>query len=84
MNDTLQEINWKHLPLRDAYPFGIQHGLEREVVAIKEMEIDWSRPFSVRRGLIVDLFDRHGILQQFKDSHWPNGNTHDGAQRMRS
>jgi hypothetical protein len=29
------------LPLRAAYPFGLENGLEKEIVAIRDMEIEW-------------------------------------------
>jgi len=44
------------------------------------MEIEWDRSYtsSLRRGYIVDLFQKTGIFQEFKDTHWPEGNTPSG------
>ena len=33
----------KHLSLNDAYRFGLEQGLEREVNEIRNMEIEWDR-----------------------------------------
>jgi len=32
-------VEWKTLPLREAYEFGIQHGLQGEVSTIRDMEM---------------------------------------------
>jgi len=78
-------VDWKALPLREAYQFGIEHGLQGEVGAIRDMEIEWDLSYtsSVRRGFIVELFKQKGIFEAFKEAYWPNGNTLDGARRTR-
>lgn len=85
MNDTLQTTDWKHLPLRDAYKFGFENQLESEISDIKEMEIEWDRSYTstVRRGFVIDLFERHTVLQSFKDIYWSNGNTPEGYRFIR-
>lgn len=67
-------------PLTAAYPFGAAHGLDREVKEIKDMEIEWDRSYTstVRRGYLVELFEQHGIFDEFKVKHWTDGNTHAG------
>jgi hypothetical protein len=62
------------LPLRNAYPFGSVHGLDREVTDIRKMAIKSDRSPSVRRGYIVELFEKHGLFEKFKKEHWPFGN----------
>ena len=56
-----------------------------EIASIRDMEIEWNRSYtySVHRGYIVELFDRPGIFQAFKDQYWPNGDTEDGKKRVR-
>jgi len=70
------------LPLTSAYAFGAQHGLQAEVDEIKNMEIGWNLSYTstVRRGYIVDLFDKRGLLEEFKATHWANGNTPEGIR----
>jgi hypothetical protein len=65
------------LPLRSAYTFGAEHGLQADVNEIRNMEIGWNLAYTstVRRGYIVDLFGKHRLLEEFKTTHWPNGNT---------
>ena len=68
------------LPLRSAYTFGAEHGLQAEINDIKNMAIGWTLAYTstVRRGYIVDLFEKHRLLEEFKATHWPNGNTPGG------
>jgi hypothetical protein len=72
----------RQFSLRAAYPFGAANGLENEVVSIREMEIEWDLHYSssLRKGYIVDLFQRHGLFEQFKTDHWPFGNTPGGER----
>lgn len=70
----------KALPLRAAYTFGEEKGYRTEVDAIRELEIEWDKPYtsSLRRGYIVALFERHGLFDEFKEHHWAFGNTPEG------
>src|SRR5713226_4281866 len=65
------------LPLKTAYAFGSEHSLQAEVDEIKDMEIGWNLSYTstVRRGYIVDLFEKRGLLEEFKAKHWAYGNT---------
>jgi hypothetical protein len=75
-----------HLPLRDAYPFGAKHGLAREVADIENMKIEWDSPTytsSVRRGYIIDLFQRCQIFDEFKRRYWLSGDTRQGMTRTK-
>ena len=79
----MQNLHRKTLPLNLAYPFGAEHGLQAEMNEIRSMEIEWDRSYtsSVRRGFIVDLFQKRGILASFKERCWPSGLTDRGAHR---
>jgi hypothetical protein len=60
--------------------------LEREVNEIRNMVIEWDSSYtsSLRRGYIVDLFERRGIFDEFKAKHWAIGNTPAGeGKRLR-
>ena len=67
----------KVLPLKEAYRFGVDHALEREVANIRDMEIEWDLSYtsSLRRGFVVDLFTKNQLLDAFKQQYWPAGNT---------
>ena len=75
------------LPLRDAYPFGADHGLEREVNEVHHMHIEWpvgsalKYTTSVKCGYIIALFERQAIFEDFKAKHWPFGNTPAGETK---
>jgi hypothetical protein len=71
----LMEQGKKIFPLRDAYVFADQHGLSAEGAAIRDMEIEWDRPYTstVRRGRMIELFEKSGVLNQFINDAWPLG-----------
>jgi hypothetical protein len=73
------------LSLRAAYAFGIAKGLQREVSEIRDMVIEWDSSYtsSLRRGYIVELFEKHGLLNEFKATHWRFGNTPGGDKKLR-
>jgi hypothetical protein len=76
----------KVLPLRDAYLFGSARGLSLEVAEIQKKrikDIKGVRSPSVRRGYIVELFEKHGLFDQFKKEHWPFGITKAGETSCR-
>jgi hypothetical protein len=70
----------KQLSLKLAYRFGIEHGLEKEVTEIRDMEIEWDRSItsSLRRGYILKLFRSKGIFDEFHQKHWPHFSTRQG------
>ena len=35
------------------------------------------------RGYIVELFESHNLFETFKAEYWPNGDTADGARRIK-
>jgi hypothetical protein len=73
----------KTLPLKEAYRFGAEHGLEREIAAIRDMEIEWDLSYtsSLRRGFVVDLFTKRHLLDQFKQQYWPAGDSPWGQRK---
>jgi hypothetical protein len=68
------------LSLKAAYAFGARRGLEREVTDIRDMVIEWDSSYtsSLRRGYVIELFERHGLFHDFKKQHWPTGDTQTG------
>jgi hypothetical protein len=75
----------KTLPLKSAYPFGESHGLGKETAEIQNMVIEWDKPYtsSLRRGYVIELFEKNGILPDFIKTHWPIGATTWGKNAMR-
>jgi hypothetical protein len=73
------------LSLKAAYAFGAAKGLQREVNEIRDMVIEWDSSYtsSLRRGYIVELFERQGILDEFKKEHWAHGNSFAGETQCR-
>jgi hypothetical protein len=82
MNDEKQTHT---LPLKMAYIFGAEKGLGREIDDIKNLVIEWDRPYdsSLRRGHIVELFESHGLFEEFKARYWSIGNTPVGERLRR-
>src|SRR5262245_23310797 len=81
----MEEEQTRALSLRAAYRFAAEHGLEREAEEIRNMPIDWNlkTTSSVRRGNMVDLLEKHGLLDAFKDQYWMYGKTSAGAQKQK-
>ena len=73
----------KTMPLKEAYRFGDEHGLEREMAAIRDMVIEWDLSYtsSLRRGYVVDLFTKKQLFDTFKQQHWPAGDTPWGQRK---
>jgi hypothetical protein len=65
------------LSLNAAYAFASELGLEREATEIRNMVIEWDSSYtsSLRRGYIVDLFEKHGVFEEFKARYWARGST---------
>jgi hypothetical protein len=70
--------------IKSAYAFGSERGLQAEVDEIRDMEIGWNLSYTstVRRGYVVDLFEKRGLLEEFKAKHWANGNTPGGIKEQ--
>ena len=71
--------------IKPAYVFGASHGLEKQVNAIRDMEIEWDSSYttSVRKGYILDLFEKHSVFDEFKSKHWTTGNTPAGEKERK-
>src|SRR5262245_42375542 len=71
--------------IKPAYAFGASHGFEKEVSDIRDMVIEWDSAYttSLRKGYLVDLFEKQGILDEFKATHWTLGNTPAGEKERR-
>jgi hypothetical protein len=52
---------------------------------IRSMEIRWDSTYttSVRRGYVVELFEKQGIFEEFKGKCWVHGNTAKGESKAR-
>jgi len=74
----------KVLPLKEAYLFGGEQGIERELAGIRDMEIEWDLSYtsSLRRGYVIDLFNRKDLFSTFKERYWPTGNTSWGERKI--
>lgn len=80
---AMAEDQTQALPLKAAYDFGKSHGLEREIGEIRDMIIEWDLSYtsSLRRGYIVDLFERKNLFEDFKREQWSLGNTPAGERK---
>ena len=76
----MSEEQTNTLSLKAAYTFGTEKGLKNEIDDIKDMVIEWDKPYtsSLKRGFIVDLFEKHDIFEEFKARYWSVGNTPEG------
>jgi hypothetical protein len=53
------------------------HGLEREMNDVRDMVVEWDYPYisTLRRGYVVELFEKNSLFDDFKAKHWGFGNT---------
>lgn len=73
----------KVLPLKEAYRFGAERSLEREMAGIRDMEIEWDLSYtsSLRRGFVIDLFTKNQMMDEFRNQYWPAGNSSWGRRK---
>lgn len=71
------------LSLNAAYEFAERLGHKKDVDVIRAMEIEWDLSYTstLRRGYIVELFEKLGIFEQFKKECWPFGITPGGERK---
>jgi hypothetical protein len=77
----------KSIPLKEAYAFGNEKGLTKEINEIKNMEIiKWDKSYTsgIRRGCILNLFKEKGIFSEFIKKHWNDGETQSGLAKQNS
>lgn len=81
----MEDGNKSTLSLKAAYSFGVARSLEKEIAEIRDMIIEWDLSYtsSLRRGYIVDLFEKKGVFEEFKTSYWTYGDTPDGDRKRR-
>src|SRR5262245_33810790 len=74
----------RRFPSRSAYSFADQNGLATEASAIRRMPVTWDETWdtSVRRGRLIELFQKRGLLTKFIDECWPVGATPDGQAEL--
>ena len=67
-------------PLVEAYSFAESHDLAAEIARFRRMRMKFkSYSSTVRRGYVIELFEREGLLHDFFNQVWPRG-----ARRMES
>lgn len=83
--ESNQSEGSKALSLKAAYRFGIEHGLQKEIDEIRNMEIEWDRGIdsSLRRGYVIRLFRSKGIFDDFQKEYWPYLQTRRGQTRAK-
>ncbi len=78
-------MSTKKLPNNAAYAFAKKNGHADAAIAIRNMVIrPWNKPYksSVRRGLLIELLQSHGLLEKFLDDSWPEGKTSEGQKSI--
>ena len=79
----MDENQKKAMPLIAAYQFGKERGLQAEIDEIRDMDIEWDLSYSssLRRGYVFELFEKHGIFDEFTKKHWTFGLTSAGEKK---
>ena len=72
------------LSLTSAYNFLLEKGYENEVNTIRESKDQYkSYKSTLRRGKIVDLLERHDLLNEFIEKYWQYGKTEYGKTKLK-
>jgi hypothetical protein len=76
------------LPIKKAYHFAIEHGLQAEVDKIRHLKMNPQviaarKERTVRKGHLVSLLQDRGLWEQFVQNDWPTGKTPWGEQRTK-
>ncbi len=70
-------------PLEAAYRFMAAHGLGREAETIHLNRVQLlSYTSTIKRGKVIELLERNGLLEEFFSSEWPRGFTDRGRQEV--
>jgi hypothetical protein len=71
--------------MADAKKFAAEHRLQKEAKLILSMKVHqfFKRQREVRKGCFVELFEAHGIMEEFVSQYWPVRNTDAGEQRRK-
>lgn len=82
--DEIEKIDeFAALPLKLAYPFLVEDGLEKEAIEIKESKDQYlSYTSTLKRGKIVALLEKNNLLDKFVDKCWSFGKTQEGRRKI--
>lgn len=78
-------MSTKKFPNNAAYAFAKSHGLADAAASIRNTEIqEWDRHYktSVRRGYLIELFQKAGVFEEFIAKDWPTGKTAEGQSNI--
>jgi hypothetical protein len=79
--DTLEEF--EALPLRYAYEFLSENGLDNEALEIKQSRDNYkSYTTTLKRGKITALLTKNKLLDAFVDAYWPFGKSENGKRKI--
>jgi len=76
-------MKFRKFPNNSAYSFSKQHNLEERANSIRNTPIQpWEKKYklSVRRGYLIALLEKEGLLDKFIDQSWPEGKTDEGKK----
>ncbi|WP_025565810.1 HNH endonuclease [Psychromonas sp. SP041] len=73
------------LPMKKLKSFAISQGFEQEILDISNIKIVWEASYdtTVYKGLIIQLIEDHGLLNEFVNIHWRKGLTVNGQERIK-
>jgi len=74
----------RQFSIKDAYVFGEERGLQKEISTIRDMVIEWdSYSTGLKKGYLVELFNKSGLVDEFMTNYWPVGKTPWGEKECR-
>ncbi len=83
MIEETTEKEVESLPLRFAYEFLAEKGLDKEATEIKQSKDKYkSYTSTLRRGKVLDLLEKNHLLNDFISRFWSFGKTDKGKQKI--
>ena len=71
-------------PLKSAYPFASNFGLNNDVEKIKSMNVEWEvRETRVKRGRMIEVLKNNNLFEIFLKEVWPRGLKSEGHKKIK-
>ena len=83
INESTDKEEYEGLPLRLAYSFLADKGIEKESNEIRQSKDKYkSYTSTLKRGKVIDLLENNDLLDEFTNKHWSFGGTESGKRKI--
>jgi len=83
IDESTDKEEYEGLPLRLAYSFLADKGIEKESNEIRQSKDKYkSYTSTLKRGKVIDLLENNDLLDEFTNKHWSFGGTESGKRKI--